>query len=465
MQVKETNSEGLKREFSVVVPKEDFDSRLNERLIEVGTSVNVPGFRPGKVPLSVLKKRFGGAVRGEILERTLQETIQKTVEEKELRPAMEPKVDLVTFEDGVDIEYKLSLEVIPEIEPIDFSSVQLEKLIPEIPVDEVDASIARIAEQQRSYLAVDKKTAENEDQLLVDFIGTIDGEAFDGGTAEAVEIVLGKNQFIPGFEEQLIGAKAGEKREVNVVFPEEYPADNLKGKNASFDVNITEVREPVTVQINDEFAKKMGAENIDAFRATVADQISAQYNQLSRGRLKKSLLDKLGEGANFEVPPTLLEQEFNNIWKTLQEAKEKDQLEEEDKGKTEEELENRYREIAAQRIRLGLLLAEIGRKNNLSVSQEDLNKAMGEQVQRFPGQEANILKYYKENPEAMQELHAPLLEEKIVDYVLELAMVTERKVTIEELMADPEQVSAEKPSAKKRKKKKTSRGKAKRKGK
>ena len=466
MQVTETSNEGLKREYTIVIPKEDIDERMSARLTEVGATVNVPGFRPGKVPLAILKKRFGDAVRGEILEQSIQESIQETMEEKDLRPAMEPKVDLITFEDGVDLEYTLTVEVIPEIEPIDFAEIELERLVAEVPDDDVQTSIQRLADQQKVYAVEDGRTAEDGDQLLMNFIGRIDGEAFDGGTAEGMELVLGSGQFIPGFEEQLVGAKAGEKKMVNVSFPDDYGAENLAGKAAEFEVDVTEVRASASVDIDEEFAKSMGAEDLASLQSMVRDQIGSEYTQISRGRLKRELLDKLSDSADFEVPPGMLEDEFQSIWKQLEEAKEQDRLDEGDKGKSDEELEERYREIAARRIRLGLLLSEIGRINNLTVSQDDLNRAMAEQGQRFPGQEAQVMQFYQENPQAMQELQAPIFEEKIIDYILELAKVTERTVSIEELLADPDAEGAGDAKAKTKKaKKKKAKGKAKAKGK
>jgi trigger factor len=466
MQVTETSTEGLRREFSVVVPKEDIDGRMNARLVEVGASVNVPGFRPGKVPLPVLKKRFGDSVRGEILEQTIQDTIQRTMDERELRPAMEPKIDLVTFEDGVDLEYKLTVEVIPEIDPIDFGEIELERLTVEIPDDDVDQSVARLAEQQKTFAAEEGRASENGDQVVMNFVGRIDGDAFDGGSADAMELELGTGRFIPGFEDQLVGAKPGEKRVVKVTFPDDYQAEHLKSKEAVFDVEITEVRTPAAVEINDEFATSMGAENLDALKTMVRTQISSEYTQVSRSRLKRDLLDQLSDRADFDVPPGMLDGEFESIWKQLEEAKEKDQLDEDDKGKSDDELRERYREIAARRIRLGLLLSEIGRANNLTVSQDDLNRAMAEQSQRFPGQEAMVMQYYQENPQAMQELQAPIFEEKIIDYILELAKVTERAVTTEELLADPDDdAAAADKKGKTKKAGKTKAAKAKAKGK
>lgn len=465
MQVTETSEEGLRREFTIVVPKEDIETRLVARLNEVGQTVNVPGFRPGKIPVAVLKQRFGQSVRGEILEQTIQDTIQRAIADNDIRPAMEPKIDLVTFEDGADLEYKMTVDVIPAIEPIDFGSIELERLVVAVPDDDVEQAVGRLADQQKTFAADPKRKAESGDQVLMNFAGRIDGELFDGGAAEGMELELGSGRFIPGFEEQLIGWKAGDKKDVTVTFPEDYPAENLKGKEAVFDVEITEVRAPAAMEINEEFATSVGAESLDALKATIREQIASEYDQISKGRLKRALLDELSDRVDFEVPPGLLDEEFDSIWKQFEEAKEKGEVDEDDKDKTDDELRERYREIAARRIRLGLVLSETGRENNLTVSQEDLNRAMAEQAQRFPGQEAQVMQFYQQNPQAMQELQAPIFEEKIVDYMLELAKVSERSVTTEELLAEPDEAAADgakkAKKTKKAKKKKSAKGKAK----
>lgn len=465
MQVTETSEEGLRREFTIVVPKEDIETRLVARLAEVGQTVNVPGFRPGKIPVAVLKQRFGQSVRGEILEQTIQDTVQRAIADNDIRPAMEPKIDLVTFEDGADLEYKVTVDVIPAIEPIDFGSIKLERLVVAVPDDDVDQAVGRLADQQKTFATDAKRKAADGDQILMNFAGKIDGELFDGGAAEGMELELGSGRFIPGFEEQLIGSKAGDKKDVTVTFPDDYPAENLKAKEAVFDVEITEVRAPAAMEINDEFATSVGAESLDALKVTIRDQIASEYDQISKGRLKRALLDELSDRVDFEVPPGLLDEEFDNIWKQFEEAKEKGEVDEDDKDKTDDELRERYREIAARRIRLGLVLSETGRENNLTVSQDDLNRAMAEQAQRFPGQEAQVMQFYQENPQALQELQAPIFEEKIVDYMLELAKVSERSVTTEELLAEPDETAeggAKKAKkTKKAKKKKSAKTKAK----
>ncbi len=464
MQVKETSSEGLRREFNIVVPKDDIESRLVARLAEVGQTANVPGFRPGKVPVAVLRKRYGEALRGEILERMIQDSVQKTIEDHDLRPAAEPKIDVVTFEEGADLEYTLTLDVLPEIEQPDIASIELERLVVEVPEADVDAAVGRIADQNKTFSAVEGRAAESGDQVLFNFIGRIDGEAFEGGSAEGFELELGSGRFIPGFEDQMIGMKPGEKRDVKVTFPEDYGAENLKGKDAVFEVDATEVRAPAAVTVDDEFAKSIGAEDLAGLKSMIREQIGSEYQQVTRGRLKRDLLDALADMIDFEVPPGLLEHEFNDIWRQIEDAKSRDALDEEDKGKSDDELKEHYSGIAQRRIRLGLLLAEVGRTNNLSVTQDDLNRAIAEQARRFPGQEAQVMQFYQQNHQALHELQAPIFEEKVIDYMLELAKVTERTVTAEELLAEEEGGDGAEGKAKgkaKAKKKKSAKGKAK----
>ncbi|MEK9645606.1 MAG: trigger factor [Alphaproteobacteria bacterium] len=460
MQVTETNNEGLRREFTIIVPQDDIETRVVARLTEVGQSVNVPGFRPGKVPVSILRKRYGEAVRGEVLQQTIQDTVQRAIADNELRPALEPQIELVTFEDGADLEYTMTVDVIPKIDLPDFGKLELERLVVAVPDSDVDQAIQRIADQQKNFAAEQGRAAAKGDQVLMDFLGKIDGEAFDGGSAEGMELELGSGRFIPGFEDQLIGVKAGETRTVNVEFPEDYPSEILAGKAAVFDVDVTEVRTAAPAIIDDEFAKSMGADSLDALKVMIRDQIGSEYEQISKGRLKRLLLDKLADMSDFEVPLGLLDVDFEAIWKQVEEAKEKEQLDEDDKGLSDDELRDRYRNIAMRRIRLGLLLSEIGGQNELSVNQEDLNRAMAEQARRFPGQEGQVMQFYQQNPQAMQELQAPILEDKVVDYIIELAKVTDRSVTSSELLSDSGGGGDEASGAKKAKKaKKKAKGK------
>lgn len=451
MQVTETTVEGLKREFTVVVPAGDVEDQLVGRLSEIGQTITLPGFRPGKVPVGLLRKRYGDSVRGEVLEKTIQDSWQQALTEKGLRPAAEPKVEIVTFEEGKDLEYKLNVELLPEIKPIDFGSIALERQTVKIEESEVNAALDRMAENRLEFAAVsDGRAAKEGDKVVLDFTGSIGGEPFAGGEVNDFQLELGQGGFIPGFEEQVVGAKGGDKKVIKVNMPDDHPNEELKGKEVTFDVTVKEVQEPTAVTIDEEFAKSLGMETLDALKAAVREQIESEYAQLSRAHLKRALLDQLAEGHDFELPEAIMESEFDAIWKQILDAKERGTLDEDDKAKSDDELKERYREIAARRVRLGLLISEIGQSNNITVTQDDLNRAMHREASRLPGQEAQVLQYFQKNPEAMQELQAPIFEDKVVDFIVEMAKVTEKEVTVEELLRDPDQEEAEeKPAGKK----------------
>ena len=434
MQVTETSAEGLKREFTVTVPADEITDSANERFRELSQSVNLPGFRPGKVPTSVLRQRYGDAVRGEVLERTIQQSWQKALEEREIRPASEPKIEIVTFEDGKDLEYKLAVELMPDIDDFDLSKVELERLVVPVSDEEIDKSLERLAANKKEYEASEGYAAEDQDQILMDFKGTVEGKEFPGSNMEGFELVLGQGGFLPGFEEQLVGVQAGEKKQVTLTMPEDFSNDELKGKEVAFDVTVKEVRRAAQVEIDDDLAKASGFEDLAALRIGIREQLDREYGQLTRASLKRALLDKLADEVKFELPNSMIDSEFDTIWKQISEAKEKGSLEEADKDKNEEELRENYLAIAERRVRLGLFLAEVGRKNNITVTQDDLNRAMHTEAARFPGQEAAVLEYFQKNDSARTELHAPIFEEKVVDFIVELAKVTEKKVSLEDLM-------------------------------
>jgi trigger factor len=464
MQITVTNSEGLTRELRVVVPAADIETKLLGRLNELGQSVTIPGFRPGKVPLALLRKRFGDAVRGEVLERTIQDATANAINEHGIRPALQPKVEIVAFETGRDLEYKLNVEVLPDIQPMDFSALALERLKAEVGEDEIAAALKRVAEQRKQFKPAPAGTpAANGHEVLLDIVGRLDGKEYEGGSVNDFVLELGSNRFVPGFEEQLIGATAGSKVEVRVTFPDDYPTEEIKGREVVFDVAVKEVREAAPVAIDDDLGKALGLENLEALKTAIRDQLDRDYAQVTRARVKRQLLDKLAEGHSFDVPPGMLAQEFDLIWKQVQQAIEQGRLDDDDKGKGEDELKARYRDIALRRVRLGLLLSEVGRRNNITVTQDDLNRAMSEQARRFPGQEMQVFRYYQQNPHAMHELHAPIFEDKVVDFVLALAKVDDRRVPVAELLAEPgsaaeaaseaaegESAEADKPKAKSR---------------
>jgi trigger factor len=440
MQVTETLSEELKREYKVVVPADSLNEKTEARLEEVGTQVRIPGFRPGKVPMSLLKKRFGGHVMGEVLEQAAQDAVSSVIKDNELRPALQPNVEIDEYEPEGDLSLKIGVELLPDIDSPDFSDIAVEREVAEVPDSEVDSSLERLANSRRGSEPVEEeRPAKSGDIVVIDFVGKKDGEPFPGGEAQDYALELGSNTFIPGFEDKLIGAKVGEETQIEITFPEDYGAEDLAGQAVTFDVTVKELRQPSEVTLDDEFAKGFGRESLDDLKQAIRDQIGEEYQKASREKTKRRLLDKLAEKFTHAVPEGLVEAEFEGIWSQLMQAKENDQLEDEDKAKSEDDLRAEYRAIAERRVRLGLLLAKVGEDNEVQVSQEDLNKALMEQIRQFPGQEQAVLSYFQQNPKAMEELRPPIFENKVVDYILELAQVTEKTVTPEELLApDPD---------------------------
>jgi trigger factor len=447
MQITETNSEGLKHEFKVVVGADDIAKRVETRLAEIGRQVRLPGFRPGKVPLTVLRQRYGSSVMGEVLERAVNDSSNEAMREHKLRPALQPKVEIVSFNEGKDLEYKLAVEVLPEVRPMNFAELKLERLRPEVPDEEVDRALERISKQQRKDEPVGR-AAQNGDIVVIDFAGSIDGKEFPGGSGKSHRLELGSGQFIPGFEEQLVGAAPGEQRTVNVTFPSDYGATDLAGKAASFAVEVKEVREVRPQPIDDSLAEAVGMENLQALRDAVRQQIERDYAALAHQRLKRQLLDKLAERHDFPVPQGMVDIEFDVIWKQFEAERERARQQgvaEPEEGKSEDALKAEYRAIAERRVRLGLLLSEVGRTNNIQVSQEEINRALMEEARRFPGHERQVIEYYRKQPGAIDNLRAPIFENKVIDYIVEIAEVSDRPVPIDELLKaeDEEGAAAE----------------------
>lgn len=443
MQVTETHSEGLKRELKVVVPAAELDASLMRKLGELKERVRIKGFRPGKVPIDHLKRVYGRGVMAEIVQEKVAETTRKALEERQERPAFQPKIAFSDDETEIaevmagkhDLAYSLAFEVMPAIELADLSKIALTKEIATVPDEEVDAAVERIAEQNRPYNAREKGAkAEEGDRLTIDYVGSIDGDAFEGGKDENAQLILGSSQFIPGFEEQLKDVKTDEKRGIGVTFPENYPAEHLSGKEATFDVTVKEVAAPGTVEINDAFAQQLGIESLDKLKSALREQMAGELTKASRAKLKRALLDALDEEHSFDLPPTLVEQEFEAIWQQTTKEMEEAGRSFADEKTTEEEARKDYRQIAERRVRLGLVLAEIGERNDIKVSDEEVNRALMEQARRFPGQEQAVWDYYQKTPEALAQLRAPVFEEKIIDYILELAAVSEKTVSREELL-------------------------------
>lgn len=437
MQITEKSSEGLKRELSVIVGAQEIEGKITDRLTEVGKQVRLPGFRPGKIPMNLLRKRFGESVRGEVLEATVQESTQKAIEEKAFKPAVQPKVDLVTFEEGADLEFSIEVELLPEIEMADLSSFKIEKLVAEAGDAQIDETIGKMAENnKKSAPLTDKRAAQLTDVVIIDFEGSVDGEIFEGGTAEDFKLELGSNQFIPGFEDQVVGMDVDGEKDVEVSFPDDYHSSDLAGKPAVFKVKLKSIEVLETPEIDEEFAKALGFDDVAALREAVKGQIGQDYVYLSRMKVKRELLDHLSDEHSFEVPPAMLEAEFETIWKQVEQAKETDQLDPDDQGKSDDELRTDYRAIAERRVRLGLLLSDVGTKNNLTVAPEDLSQAIGREASRYPGQEQAVVSYYQNNPQAIEQVRAPLFEDKVIDFLLELSQVTEKTVTPEELIEE-----------------------------
>ena len=455
MQVTEAKSEGLSREYKVALPAKEIEEKLSHRLKEMARTAQLPGFRPGKVPVSLLRKKYGPSVMGEILERAVNDSSQQAMAEKGLRPATKPEIEITSFEDGGDLEYTIAIEILPDIKPSDFSTIKLERRVRDGGEAEIDKALAEIAATHgTSAPARKKRKTRSGDVVIIDFVGRVDGNEFAGGKAEGYELTLGSGSFIPGFEEQLIGVEAGDDISVKVKFPDSYGAAELSGKDVVFEVSMKELRETVPSAIDDELAKKLGMENLEALKNSIREEHDREFNNMSRLLLKRSLLDVLADTHDFEVPDKLLEREFETIWKQFEEqrkkAKQADALLEEDK--TDDEHKKEFREIAERRIRLGLLMSEVGRSNNLQISQEDLNRQLMAEASRHPGHEKEVMEQYKNNPEAMESLSAPIYEDKVVDFILEQVSVTEKKTTMEELMkAMTEDPDDAKPKTKKAK--------------
>jgi len=446
MQVTELPAEGLKRQFKIVVPAGDLSAKVDERLAEMARTAQMPGFRAGKVPVGLLKKQYGQALFGEAVEQAVNSSTAKAIEDRGLKPAMQPRVDLKQLEEGKDVEFDVAIEVLPEIGKLDFSDVALERLKATVPDKDVDEAIDRIAKANREQKPVDPpRPAQKGDAIKLDFVGSVDGKEFPGGAAQDYTLEIGSGSFIPGFEDQLIGAEVGKEVDVKVTFPAEYGAPELAGKDAVFKCTIKEILEFVDKPADDELAKKNNFENLEAMRKAVADRIGQDYARISRSMIKRQLLDKLADAHKFAVPEGLVESEFNAIWQRIEEAKKNGQKLEDD----EEKMRKEYRDIAERRVRLGLLLADVGRSNAIDVTPEELNQAVMREAMRYPGQERQVLEFYGKNAELKEQLRAPIFEEKTVDFILELAKVAEKPVTPEELLEaarKAEEADEEKPA-------------------
>lgn len=457
MEITETSSEGLAREFKIVVGASELDERVMTRLDEIKDQVQLKGFRPGKVPIAHLKRIHGKSIMSEVIQEILNKTPEEALKERDLRPAQQPRIEglddeagmLAVFEGKADLEFTMALEIMPSFEKTDLGGVELEREVAEISDADVDERLVTMAEGQVAYKARGATAkAKDKDQVSIDYVGSVDGVEFDGGKGEDHPLVLGSGSFIPGFEEQLVGVKKGDELDVNVTFPEAYQAADLAGKDAVFKVTVKEVSAPEKPEIDDEFAKQVGMDDLAALKKTLKDIIGEEFSGYARNKLKRKLLDQLdGIHTGVELPQGMVDAEFDQIWTQVQAEPKEDGEDVQD----EEAEKAEYRTIAERRVRLGLVIAEIGTDNNIQVSQEELARAMSEQARQMPGQEQLLYDYFQNNPQALDQLRAPLFEDKVVDFIFEMAKISEKTVTRDELLADPDEASeGKKPAAKKK---------------
>ncbi|PNG26495.1 trigger factor [Methylocella silvestris] len=445
MQVTETLSQGLKREFQVVLPATDLATRLDSQLAEMRAKARINGFRPGKVPVAHLKRLYGRSIMAEVVQEAVNEAHRKIIEDNALRPASQPKIDFPgekddlekAFEAKADFAFTVALEVLPKIEVGSFDGVEIERLVAAVGEDEIDLVVNRLAEQSRPYAPKEGEgvAAEKGDKATIDFVGKIDGEAFEGGSGEGVDLVLGSGSFIPGFEEQLEGLPLGDSRTVTVTFPDDYSAAHLAGKEAVFDVTLKALAAPGATVIDDDFAKGYGLDDLAKLRESIKANIERDYAAASRRKWKRALLDALDAKYAFDLPEGLVAQEFDAIWRRVEAEQAQSGRSFADEGTTEEAARADYRKIAERRVRLGLLLADVGDAAGVKVADEEVNQALFERARSFPGQEKMVWDYYQKNPSALAELRAPIYEEKVVDHILSLVKVTDKTVPKEELLA------------------------------
>jgi trigger factor len=461
MQVEETLSEGLKREYKVVLPKTELNERIGARLAGLKDRVNLPGFRPGKVPLPHLKRVYGKAVMSEVIEQAIADANTKIVNDGGFRLAMEPKVSFPSQEPEAfneviagkaDLAYTVALEILPKIELGNFKTIKIVKPVAPVTDAEVDEALNNLAEANRTFSAKEGK-AEKGDRVTITFHGKLDGEPFEGGHGHDVPVVLGSGRLIPGFEDQLVGYGAGESGTVKVKFPDDYTAQALAGREAEFDVKMETVESANAVAVDETLAQALGAESVEKLKAQLRERISHEHMFASRQKVKRKLLDALDKLHRFEAPPSLVDQEFEGVWKSLQQDMERRRVSFEDEGTTEQDAREEYRQIADRRVRLGLVLAEIGERNKIQVSNEEITRAIHDQARQFPGREQQVLEYYKQNPMAVAEIRSPIFEDKVIDFLLELVEMSEQSVTREKLFADEDEEEEEKTASKGKKEK------------
>jgi len=446
MQVVEKSTEGLSRVLAVTIPVAELNAKLDAKLKEVAPQMKLKGFRPGKVPMSHVKKTFGRDMMGEIINTELNESSQKALEEAKLRPAAPAEMKFVSDMDKVikgeeDLSYEMALEVMPDFTPVDPNTLKLDRPTYEASDEDLDEALTELAGQAKNYEDKTGKTvkAADGDQLTIDFLGKLDGEPFEGGAAEDADLVIGSNRFIPGFEEQLKGAKVGDEKTIEVTFPEDYQATNLAGKLATFDIKVKAIKAEVPAVVDEAFATRIGLESLDKLKELLRSNLNQQYAGAARFKLKRALLDQLDTAHSFDLPPKMVSAEFDGIWKQVEEDKAAGNLPPEDAAKSDEDLKAEYRKIAERRVRLGLVLAEIGRANNVGVTDQELNNAIMAEARNYPGQEKMVLDFYRQNPNAAAQMRAPIYEEKVVDLIFSQAETTDTPITKEELLKEEDE--------------------------
>jgi trigger factor len=443
MSITETLNDGLKRSYAVVIGATELAGKLEAEVAKITPQIKMPGFRPGKVPSNLIKKMHGPSLEGQVLEGSIQDVTQKILTDYKIRPALQPKIDVKSYGPDKDLEFTVDVEVLPDVPPVSLDGITIEKLVAPVEDADVDAAVARLVSSQKSWSsAAAKHKSKLGDAVVIDFVGKVDGVAFDGGTGEAMQIELGSGQLIPGFEDQMVDLQEGDAKVVNVTFPADYQSDELKGKAATFDIVVKDVKIATAAEINDDLAKSFGLESLDKLKEILKSQVENEHAGLSRTFVKRKLLDALAAQHDFAVPEGMVEAEFEQIWAQLQTEVGADEAE---KAKLEAEKDD-YRNIAVRRVRLGLLLSEIGQNNNVQITQAEMNQLIAREAVKYPSQQKEVVKYFQENQMAAAQLRAPLYEEKVVDYILSKITVTEKTVTkadIEAAIQDEGDIKAE----------------------
>ncbi|MGB1360991.1 MAG: trigger factor [Alphaproteobacteria bacterium] len=432
MKISEVKKTATEAQYSVVVPAKTISTKISEKLADYADKADIPGFRKGKAPAAVLEKRFGDNAFGDVINTEVQTAVEKVANDNSLRVAMQPNVELKTADKEKDLEFSVSYVLMPEIKLMDFAKVKVEQIKAKISAKEVDEAVNNIAKDYRDSKKVDR-AAKNGDVTVIDFLGKLDGTPFDGGAGNDHSLELGSNSFIPGFEEQLVGSKAGDKKDVVVTFPTEYHADNLAGKEAVFECTVKEVKEYVDTKVDDEFATKLGLKDLAELKENIKGRLSSQFDPQTRTMMKKEIMDQLDAGHKIDAPEVMVEQEFSEIFGQFKQMKEQGQLPEDEAKKSDKEAEKEYKELAVRRVKLGLLLTEIATANKIEVSQDDVNQAVMAEAQRYPGQEMQVFEFYQKNPQVLEQLKAPILEEKVIDAILEKADVKVKEMDVKDI--------------------------------